>query len=312
MDPFSDKDTSCLEAEGLFGNNQVYASVFNDFLFKEDLINPDELEPIDTAYKENVIAKAKPEKIYRYRDCLRQTKYGHLLIVGIENQDKIHYAMIVRKMLYDALSYSSELGIYNGDDVDKTEWTVDERLSNTPKGAKITPVITVVFYTGESKWDGPMSLHEMMDIDDKIKPFVPDYPLYVIDLGHDDNLSFANEDLEEIRTLLSSIYNGTADVSKYEVRNSTVALVGILANDKRLYTLANETKGGKRQMCEVLRLRDERIIKEKDEEARKLLAEKDSVISEKDSVISKKDAQLSELTAEIETLKEQLRLAKAQ
>jgi hypothetical protein len=79
-----------------------------------------------------------------------------------------------------------------------------------------------------------------------------------------------------------------------------------------LYTLANETKGGKRQMCEVLRLRDEKIIKEKDEEARKLLAEKDSLISEKDSQLSEKDAQLSEMSAEIESLKEQLRLAKAQ
>ena len=145
----------------------------------------------------------------------------------------------------------------------------------------------------------------MMDIDDKIKPFVPDYPLYVIDLGHDKDLSFSNEDLEEIRIFLSSIYNGTADVSKYEVKSSTVALAGILANDNKLYTLANETKGGKRQMCEVLRLRDERIIKEKDEEAKKLLAEKDSLLSEKDSLLSEKDA-------EIESLKEQLRLAKTQ
>ena len=285
-----------------FSDNKVYASVFNDFLFKEDLIYPDELEPIDTAYQETVIAKAKPEKIYRYRDCLRRTKYGHLLIVGIENQDKIHYAMAVRKMLYDALSYSSELGIYGSKDVDKTEWTVDERLSNVPRGVKVTPVITVVFYTGENRWDGAKSLHDMMDIDDKIKPFVPDYPLYVIDLGHDKDLSFSNEDLEEIRIFLSSIYNGTADVSKYEVKSSTVALAGILANDNKLYTLANETKGGKRQMCEVLRLRDERIINEiskvKDEEAKKLLAEKDALLSEKDE--------------EIESLKEQLRLAKTQ
>ncbi len=58
-------------------------------------------------------------------------------------------------------------------------------------------------------------------------------------------------------------------------------------------------------MCEVLRLRDEKIIneisKQKDEEAKKLLAEKDSLVS-----------QLTEKDAEIESLKEQLRLAKAQ
>ena len=85
---------------------------------------------------------------------------------------------------------------------DKRSWTVDERLSGVSKWKKVTPIITVVFYTGEEVWDGPRSVHDMMDIDTRVRQFVPDYPLYVIDLGHDRNLSFSNGPLEELRAAL--------------------------------------------------------------------------------------------------------------
>ena len=59
-------------------------------------------------------------------------------------------------------------------------------------------VITIVFYTGEKVRDGPTSLYDMMEIDEQLKPFVPDYPLFVIDMGHDSTLSFPNESLESL------------------------------------------------------------------------------------------------------------------
>ena len=311
-----------------FKNNDVYASIFNDFLFKREFIKAEELEEINTSQQENVKASDDIKKVYRYRDCLRRTSYANFIILGIEDQSYIHYAMPIRDMLYDALSYTAELTKYA---VDMTEWNVDEKLSKVPKGAKVTPVITVVFYTGESKWDGPTSLYDMLDTDIFLKSFVPDYPLYILDIGHHPDVTFSNENLEELKVFLGSIYDGTADQSEYEVKNSTVSLAGILANDKKLYTLANESKGGKRQMCEVLRLRDERIIREKDEEYKKILAEKDAesqaLLAEKDAesqsllakkdaesqaLLAKKDAESQALLAEIESLKEQLRLAQAQ
>ncbi|SFG64866.1 Rpn family recombination-promoting nuclease/putative transposase [Oribacterium sp. WCC10] len=85
---------------------------------------------------------------------------------------------------------------------DKRSWTVDERLSGVSKWKKVTPIITVVFYTGEDVWDGPRSMHDMVDIDKRVRQFVPDYPLYVIDMGHDRDLSFSNGPLEELRAAL--------------------------------------------------------------------------------------------------------------
>lgn len=41
----------------------------------------------------------KIDKINKYRDNVRKTAGGLFVILGIEDQDKIHYSMPVRKMV---------------------------------------------------------------------------------------------------------------------------------------------------------------------------------------------------------------------
>lgn len=267
-----------------FKNNKTFAALFNGFFFdNETIIKADELEPDDTAYAESIKIhngkqKYKVEKVNKYRDNIRRTKLGYLVILGIEDQSKVHYSMPIRKMLYDALEYNSELSAI-GNNQNKTEWTVDERLSGIKKGTKITPIVTVVFYTGEDPWDGPNSLHAMMDMDDKISPFVPDYPLYVIDIGHDEDLSFNSKALDELRLVLHSIYSYTADTDTSIVDNSTLALAGILSGDANLYYTAVDSKGGEQPLCRALAERDEKLLAAERERTNALIAEKDSEIA---------------------------------
>ena len=274
----------------------VYAAVFNGYFFKgKSVIDPKKLEKADTAYAEAVTTNLKIEKINKYRDNVRRTSLGYLVILAIEDQDKIHYSMPIRKMLYDVLSYSTEISEL-GKTQDNRKWTVEEKLSKVSKGTKITPIMTVVLYTGEDEWDGPRSLHDMMDLDEEIRPYVPDYPLYIIDLGHDEKLSFPNSSLEELRVALSAIYSETADGNETVIDGSILALAGILSGDSKLYEAANGE--GRKKMCKVLEKRDERIYMQfKDQ-----LEEKDAVISEKDAVISEKDAEIERLKACIKEL----------
>lgn len=250
-----------------FSSNMVFAGLFNGFLFgNKNIVNPDDLKNDDASYTVTVSSKTisgrnlkrNIRKISRYRDVVRKTSIGYLVVLGIENQDRIHYSMPVRKQLYDALTYTSELSML-GEIQDQSDWTVDERLSEMKRFTKVTPIITVVFYTGEKAWDGPRSLHEMMDIDEKVKKFVPDYPLYVIDIGHDKDLSFKNKELEELRVMLSSIYSNSGDNNETTIANSIIALAGILAGDEKLYYSAANKIGGETKMCQALQERDERI-----------------------------------------------------
>ena len=283
-----------------FKNNETFAALFNGFFFdNETIIKAAELEPDDTAYAEslkihNGKQKYKVEKVNKYRDNIRRTKLGYLVILGIEDQSKVHYSMPIRKMLYDALEYSSELSTI-GNNQDKTEWTVDERLSGIKKGTKITPIVTAIFYTGEDPWDGPNSLHEMMDMDDKISQFVPDYPLYVIDIGHDEDLSFNNKALDELRLVLHSIYSYTADTDTSIVDNSTLALAGILSGDTNLYYTAVDSKGGEQPLCRALAERDEKLLAAERERTNALIAEKNQMLADKDNEILKLKAELEKL-----------------
>ena len=293
-----------------FKNNETFAALFNGFFFdNETIIKADELEPDDTAYAESIKIhngkqKYKVEKVNKYRDNIRRTRLGYLVILGIEDQSKVHYSMPIRKMLYDALEYSSELSTIRNNQ-DKTEWTVDERLSGIKKGTKITPIVTAIFYTGEDPWDGPNSLHAMMDMDNKISPFVPDYPLYVIDIGHDEDLSFNNKALDELRLVLHSIYSYTADTDTSIVDNSTLALAGILSGDANLYYTAVDSKGGEQPLCRALAERDEKLLAAERERTNALIAEKDQMLAEKDELLANKDKELIRLKAELENLKKQ-------
>ena len=294
-----------------FKDNETFAALFNGFFFaNEHIIRADELERDDSAYAEtlkiqNDKRKYKVEKINKYRDNIRRTKLGYLVILGIEDQSKVHYSMPVRKMLYDALGYSSELSAI-GNNQDKTGWTIDERLSGVKKGTKVTPIVTAVFYTGEDPWDGPNSLHEMMYMDDKISPFVPDYPLHVIDIGHDEDLSFDNKALDELRLVLHSIYSYTADIDTSNVDNSTLALAGILSGDANLYYTAVNSKGGEQPLCRALAERDEKLLAAERERTNALIAEKDQMLAEKDELLADKDKELELQKEELAKLKAEL------
>ena len=73
-------------------------------------------------------------------------------------------------MLYDALQY------------DKQKQEIETKHRTYKKDDKLLPVITIVLYFGSKPWDGPMSLHEMLQIDDPaLLQYVADYPLQLID-----------------------------------------------------------------------------------------------------------------------------------
>ena len=76
------------------------------------------------------------------------------VVLGIENQDKIHYAIAVKNMLYDALQYAKQVEEAKRsyrDRSKKKRLVVKFRriLSGLKKEDKLMPVITLVVYFGD-------------------------------------------------------------------------------------------------------------------------------------------------------------------
>ena len=128
------------------------------------------------------------------------------VLLGCENQSEIHYAMPVRDMLYDGLNYASQVEMArvsykeNGntltvdEDGVKIKITSAEFLSGFHKGDKLIPVITAVVYFGADEWDAPMSIHEMLTVEDEeILALVPDYRINLIAPARLDSTDFSTK-----------------------------------------------------------------------------------------------------------------------
>lgn len=183
-------------------NNIVFADAFNYLIYDgQTVIKASDLHEVDTAEialpfgpqtEKDSKSRSKYEyAVQKYRDILKRTVVMHndkasYILLGIENQTEIHYAMPVRNMLYDAMQYSRQVSEIaanhrkNRPSHDKC--TNGEYLSGFYKDDKIIPVITLVIHFGTGKWDGPLSLSDMMNIkNSELAAYVQDYKIHLID-----------------------------------------------------------------------------------------------------------------------------------
>lgn len=185
----ADKETKAYMRE-----NEIFADAFNFFLYDgAQKIQPGRLRELDTTeliQLPGTDEKQLSEVIQKYRDVLKsvvmmQDEKASYLLLGIENQTEVHYAMPVRNMLYDAMQYGkqvSELAANHGKHRAELKMTGAEYLSGFLKTDKLLPVITLVIHFSDAEWDGAKSLHEMMEWPDAhLKEYVQDYKIQLID-----------------------------------------------------------------------------------------------------------------------------------
>lgn len=102
-------------------------------------------------------------------------------MLGMESQEHVHYAMPMRVMGYDYGIYKKQYDS-NAKQYKTAEGiSEDEYLSRMKKTDKFAPVITITVYYGEKPWDGATSLHGMLEIPEKMKRFVNDYKMLLVE-----------------------------------------------------------------------------------------------------------------------------------
>ena len=190
-----------------WSNNEQFADLFNAVLFDgKPVIHPNELEDSDTEESSILEHKEMAETLKASRDTIKirkkLTTVGvELVLLGLESQERIHYAMPMRLMGYDYGSYKKQYeqnaSKYNSRD----DLTEDEFLSKMKKTDKFIPVVTVVVYYGENPWDGAKCLHEMLNIPEEWKPFVNDYKMLLVE-AKDNNLKLHNINNQDLFNLL--------------------------------------------------------------------------------------------------------------
>ena len=198
--------------------NDRFKDIVNYYLFDgEEVVKESDLKELDTT-----LVNTKGDIFENFRDLykeinIKEDDNNTYVLIGIENQTKMDYQMVLRVLLYDALSLNKE-------------------FKNTNM---IKPVVTIVIYYGEKKWNYPKYLHDYYDkADDRILKFIPNYYINLIEPYQmkDDDINKFKSDFKVVCDFIrnSRDLEGIEKIRKkdYKIANETIKVINYITDSK--------------------------------------------------------------------------------
>ena len=240
-------------------NNERFADLFNAVVFGgREVIKPEILQEIDVDVSGVIQMKDYKETLTRIRDVVKKTAYGtEFVVLGVESQQHIHYAMPLRHMIYDAMSYLKEyqeLTRKCGKDDGKK--TTDEFLSRMKKNERLHPVITLTIYYGEKEWDGPHCLRDMIvEMSEEIDSIFSDYKMNLLEVRDSGKYIFNNTDVQSVFEITRETFAGHFDAirEKYgdkELGAELLTMIGQMTGSKKIVSMGKNKEAD--NMCTAL------------------------------------------------------------
>lgn len=244
-------------------DNGRFADLFNGALFGGNkVIDPAALHDADTDVSSILKFNSHAETLARLLDVIKKHAYGiDFVILGLEGQMSIHYAMPLRHMISDALSYYKEYTeLSKKNRAAKNLSGADEFLSGLRKEDRLHPTVTLCVYYGEDAWDGPLCLLDMLHLEsvpEPLKAMVCDYKMNFIQVSESDAFQFTHPDVQAFFDITRNIYLKNYEKIKdiygnLEISSELGLVIGAVTHSKELIDKALERKGGSINMCRAL------------------------------------------------------------
>jgi len=221
-------------------NNRIFADIVNYILYDgAEIVKPEHLKEVsgeelfleeEADFVESVASAVstdrkaergrstgKNERRHRQKDYVVQQRYRDVsrqitirqgqdavyMLVSLENQSEVHYAMPVRNMLNDSMRYMRQVNQIRSYRKGKRSPDSGDFLSGIDSGDKLLPVITIVLLFQNRTWDGPRSIYEMLDIKDPaILKYVQNYKIHVIAPAE-----LSTEELKQFHSSMREVLN---------------------------------------------------------------------------------------------------------
>ena len=250
-------------------DKERFADLFNVKVFSgKQIVMPEDLTDMDT--KALRIYHNAEESIHEefIRDQLKQWKYGaRLLILGLEPESSVHYALPVKMMKYESIQYEKNYKQIQKKHRKDRDLSQDEYISGFGKRDFLNPVITIALYHGKEEWDAPITLFDMIDfgnmpeeIREEVKSYCNDFHVNLLDINHPENSEKFRTDLREVFGFLLR-QNDKKALKEYvenndnfrHLKEDTYDLIVTLSNSKDIMVKKEEccTEGGY-DMCRAL------------------------------------------------------------
>lgn len=259
-----DKDVLLRE---YLSDEERFADLVNGLVFQGDrVIRPEDLNVKDSQM--NGIHRLRRYGFTkRLRDVVKRAAFGvSFMVIGLENQSDVHYAMPLRSLSYDVEEYEEQLRAIKKKHRRKKDLKGSEFLSGMAETDRLSPALTIVLYYGEEPWDGPKSLHDMLDwkgIPEALKKMTGNYRMNLIEVRRFDRADLFHTDLkllfqfiqtsEEKEEWMRMIHENEQEYM--ELEEDAFDLICALTGAEEL-EIRKETyriKGGKINMCQALK-----------------------------------------------------------
>ena len=196
--------------KGFLSDDERYADVINGIGCRgEQIVKKEHLQEMDTQtgflrspkFIHKIIQSRK--RYVKVRDCIRKVAFGtNFAIIGIENQETMDYSIPLRNMSYDVDAYEKQAAkirkevrkFYEG-------LSTGEYLYGFRKNDRLFPAVTFILYSGSKPWEGPKSLHEMLDFTDipeELKEMVADYKINLVEIRKLEDTSVFKTDVRQV------------------------------------------------------------------------------------------------------------------
>ncbi|MDD6922856.1 MAG: Rpn family recombination-promoting nuclease/putative transposase, partial [Veillonellaceae bacterium] len=219
----------------LLDYTDVFADIGNVLLFGGESI-----------IKEDALIDALPRSVYKMagetheqeRDVAKfwQNSQLRFSLLGLENQSAADEDMPLRVISYDGAAYRQEI---NDDQKDQ------------PK--KRYPVVTLVLYFGyEQRWTKATHPKDCFDIPAKLKPYVNDYPIHVIEVAWlpDETIAKFKSDFRLVADMFSQLRKNktyTPPPDELQHVQETMELLSAVTGDDRFKENAMHIPKGERK-----------------------------------------------------------------
>lgn len=241
--------------KSFFEDNRRYADVINGVGCNgKQFVKDTDLQEVDASTK----GKA--------RDLLRRTAFGvNFALIGIESQETVDYKFPLRNLHYEVSQYEKQAAqIKRNVQNNESGLTSGEYLYGFKKDSRLHPVITFMIYSGKEPWDGPMSLHDIIDFTDipeELKRKAVDFPINLIDIRRLEDTSVFQTDVKHVFDFIrcaenkEKLYELVSNEPYYrEMDEDAYDVVTMYTNSKELVGIKEyEGKDGKRDVCQAIK-----------------------------------------------------------
>ena len=228
-------------------HNDVFSDIVNVLLFGGKKVVAE--ESLFDSVTDSVLKIDKRVRI-QDRDVAKYWKDSQINIAlfGLENQTTPNKLMPFRVISYDGTEYGKQSRTEN---IDKKKY----------------PVISLVLYLGfEQKWLYPKNLLGIIDVDEKLKPYVNDYKINLFEIAYLDR-EIIDSFKSDFWILADYLYqmrvnrNYVADKKSIAHIEELLMLMSAMTGDKRFEEIIDEANTKEVvNMCEVLDIVEARGI----------------------------------------------------